>query len=228
MASSRRMRVISNWSTLVEDFNASAKRFYDEVEQAAARRQIPQLNASRVTWAESGVLSAEREYLRLERGTYRFDICAAPFGTGYFFSWWFTVRLPSPIFAMIFMAIAIVGSWFALGLIKTGCLIPLGWLFIGLLVRLRAPVADYFLAVPILGWVWEKIFRPTTFYEIDTQTMYRTAVDSAVQEVIKQTTNIQGIRQMGGSEHTETAATTASSLGREERILANAAFGRRR
>lgn len=227
MASGRRMQVISNWSTLVEDFNASAKRFYDELEQAIARRQIPHLTASRVFWAESGVLSAEREYLRLERGTYRFDICAAPFGTGYFFSWWFTVRLPSPLFAMIFMVIAIAGSWFGLGLIKTGCLIPLGWLFIGLLVRLRAPVGDYFLAVPILGWVWEKIFKPATFFEIDTQTMYRTAVDAAVHEVIKQTTNIQGIRDIGG-QHTETAANTASSRGRDGGSLASAAFGRHR
>ena len=36
------------------------------------------------------IASAKREYLRMQRGKYAFDICAAPFGNGFFVSWWFT------------------------------------------------------------------------------------------------------------------------------------------
>jgi len=196
MAIGRRNLHESNWSTLVEDFQASSKQFYAEVEAAIARREIPQLESSRVFWSEAGVLSGQREYLHLQRGMYHFDICAAPFGTGFFFSWWFTVRLPSPIPAVIFILLALPASWFFLGLIKAACLIPVLWFLIGLLlVRTRSSLGNYFLAVPVLGWIWQKVFQPLTYFERDTQAMYRAAVDSAVQEVIGQTTNIQGVRE---------------------------------
>jgi hypothetical protein len=184
----------ANWSTLVEDFQASSKQFYTEVEAALARREVPQLTSSRVFWSEAGALSGQREYLHLQRGMYHFDICAAPFGSGFFFSWWFTVRLPSPIPAVIFILLALPASWFFLGLIKAACLIPIGWLLIGLLVRTRTSLGNYFLAIPILGKIWELAFLPLTYYERDTQAMYRAAVDSAVQEVIGQTTNLQAVR----------------------------------
>lgn len=34
------------------------------------------------------MFSAKREYLRVRRKEHLFDVCAAPFGTGFFFSWW--------------------------------------------------------------------------------------------------------------------------------------------
>jgi len=39
-----------------------------------------------VEWPEGGLVSPNREYLRIEVRGFRFDICAAPFGTGYSFS----------------------------------------------------------------------------------------------------------------------------------------------
>jgi len=33
-------------------------------------------------------LSAKREYFRVQRKENIFDLCGAPFGKGYFFSWW--------------------------------------------------------------------------------------------------------------------------------------------
>lgn len=195
MAIGRRVLLEDNWSTLVEDFSASSQEFYREVERALAMRQIPQLTPSRIHWSEAGVLSGQREYLHLRRGMYHFDICAAPFGTGFFFSWWFTVRLPSWIPATIFILLAAAASWFFLGLIKTSFLIPVGWFLIGLLlIRTRTGLGNYFLAVPGLGWLWQKIFHPFTYYERDTQAMYRAAVDSAVQDVIGRTHDIKVMR----------------------------------
>jgi hypothetical protein len=88
MARKARMAdIFSHWYHLIENFQASAKEFYAAVEAALQRRQIPDLKTSRVDWREGGLLSAKREYLRIKRKELVFDICAAPFGTGFFFSW---------------------------------------------------------------------------------------------------------------------------------------------
>jgi len=80
--------VISHWYHLCEGLQASPKEFYTSVEQAVQRRQIPNVQMSRVNWREGGLFSAKREYLRVRRNEYVFDICGAPFGNGFFFSWW--------------------------------------------------------------------------------------------------------------------------------------------
>ncbi len=86
--------VISHWSTLVENFQASPLAFYDAVEAALKRREIPATENSRVDYKEGGLLSAKREYLHVVREKLVFDICGAPFGTGFFFSWWFADGKP--------------------------------------------------------------------------------------------------------------------------------------
>src|SRR5450755_3735292 len=82
--------VISQWCQLIENFQASSQDFYVAFARAAEARAMPQSLSTRVEHKEGGLASANREYLRLQRGKYAFDICAAPFGTGYFVSWWFT------------------------------------------------------------------------------------------------------------------------------------------
>src|SRR5262245_54135477 len=80
--------VIAHWSTLIENFNVLSREFYAGVEKAIRERKVPDAEISRVDFSEGGVFTAKREYLRVTRGKHVFDICAAPFGTGYFFSSW--------------------------------------------------------------------------------------------------------------------------------------------
>ena len=80
--------VISHWYQLIEGLEASSKGFYTSVEEAIGRRQVPGALPSRVDWPEGGPLSPRREYLRVKRNEYVIDICGAPFGTAFFFSWW--------------------------------------------------------------------------------------------------------------------------------------------
>lgn len=87
--------VLARWHRLVDGLQASPKAFYARVEERVEQRQIPQLKVSRTHWPEAGALSSAREYLRLERLGYRFDICAAPFGRGFFVSWWLVRPLPT-------------------------------------------------------------------------------------------------------------------------------------
>jgi hypothetical protein len=81
--------VISHWSTLIENFNTSPLDFYEAITQAINKREIPNASIDRISWNESHLLSAKREYLRIScKKDFYFAICGAPFGTGFFVSYW--------------------------------------------------------------------------------------------------------------------------------------------
>ena len=78
--------ILSYWCQLIDGLQASPQDFYTNLEAAIARRKVPELRGTRVLLREGSILSANREYLRLSRKKLFFDICAAPFGTGFFVS----------------------------------------------------------------------------------------------------------------------------------------------
>ena len=92
--------IFANWHHLIENFQASPMDFYSQVELALQKRQIPGIKGSRVDWREGGILSSKREYLRIQRREFVFDICGAPFGNAFFFSWWLG-ELPSGFWALV-------------------------------------------------------------------------------------------------------------------------------
>jgi hypothetical protein len=81
--------VISHWNTLIENFNASPQVFYAEVTKSIEKRKMPNAKIDRISFNESHLLSAKREYLRISCGRdFYFAVCGAPFGSGFFISWW--------------------------------------------------------------------------------------------------------------------------------------------
>lgn len=80
--------IYSNWHQLFSNQKYSAQEFYNLVEMHVTALQIPDVKTSRVNLSEGGLFSSNREYLRITRKSFVFDICAAPFGTGFFVSWW--------------------------------------------------------------------------------------------------------------------------------------------
>ncbi|MGV7222186.1 MAG: hypothetical protein ACQ9MH_11710 [Nitrospinales bacterium] len=88
MAKATVSSVFSHWNTLIQGLQASPKDFYTSVEESINKMGIPDVKLSRVDWKEGGMLSAKREYLQVRRKEYLFDICGAPFGNGFFVSWW--------------------------------------------------------------------------------------------------------------------------------------------
>src|ERR1041385_5842009 len=84
---------LNHWIASAEGFNYSPKAFYDELKARLDERKVPDLTQEQIEFAEGGLLSDKRTYLRIQRERLLFDICAAPFGTGFFFSCR-TVRLP--------------------------------------------------------------------------------------------------------------------------------------
>ncbi len=218
----KQANVISHWDQLIENFQASSLEFYNSVEKALEGRAVPEIHWSRVEHKEGGLASAKRQYLRTHRGKYAFDICAAPFGTGFFVSWWFT-EPPLPfaflytlafLFAVVIamniafgvgMAIGAAMNGYALGLFLGGCVAIFGvpaflWLIGNGIRQGTIPGERTVFAMPLVGWIYERIFARSTFYAMDTALMFQKAVHQAVQEVIECMTANKGVRALTEAE----------------------------
>lgn len=78
-------QIHSRWYHYFPELQLSAQEFYALVEKQISSRQVKSIRAKRIKF---GGLLSKREYLRVQDGEHIFDICAAPYGTGYFVSWW--------------------------------------------------------------------------------------------------------------------------------------------
>jgi hypothetical protein len=216
--------VVSHWHKLFANFRTSAEDFYTSVEAALDRWKLDGLKVSRVRSSEGGILSPDREYLRVTGERHCFDMCAAPFGTGYFFSSWVTERQARFVaFYLIFFAIVTLGiAWLlskAMGMVTTALngvwsgvlsgllrpvfnpivLLPIAFLIVLWLIAVAARAGEYgyeaaILTVPLIGWFYERFFAPKTYYRIDTMLMFQSAVHSAMMEAIDEQTNLKGVR----------------------------------
>jgi hypothetical protein len=80
--------VLSHWSHFFNFFAMSSNGFYEELEKVLKAHDMPNSKIERTKHKEAGLLSANREYLRIKHGDIVFDVCAAPFGKDFFISWW--------------------------------------------------------------------------------------------------------------------------------------------
>ena len=202
--------ILSHWHTLIDNFNTSGQSFYNGVEAAIQARQVPDLSFSRHYFMEGGLASAKREYLRIERKFVAFDICASPYGRGYFFSWWLTRLGPKHPILYLFAFLVILGFATALvanilgnaaNLYTWIVIFPMIIYGLGLLVRNRVLSSEEeILMVPVVGWLYTRLFNPITYYSLDTAVMFREAVHAAVLEVIDELTTNNGIRALSDGE----------------------------
>lgn len=217
--------MFSHWSTLFENMSASPKEFYEAFEAALKRRQIPLVGFGRVLYPEAGALSPRREYFRVKREELLFDVCAAPFGTGFFFSWWLTSkeRRWGLVWGLLLLLIVSAGTRFlfpilapALANLIGSPLLLMSSINAGVLYGLLAVLIffailwisallartgftlfeEMILSIPFIGWFYAWIFRPLTYYRIDTMLMFEEAVHGAVLEVIDGMTSGKGIRTL--------------------------------
>jgi hypothetical protein len=193
----------AHWAHLYEGLQASTLDFYAQVEVAVARRSIPDAVIERIEYSEGGALSDKRQYLRVRRRRDVFDICGAPFGDGFFFSWWLAElkpSLPSIAMVLILFAYTVVAGYFVnifgqfAGPVLLLVLVPLGLFVMSRLGNQGAD--DFIMSLPLIGSLYWRFFRPITYYRIDTSEMFQQAVRSAVMEVIDQVTAAKGIRAL--------------------------------
>jgi hypothetical protein len=194
MAHTGRSEVVAHWNKLVENFETSPLEFYAGVEKALERRQVPGLTTSRVAWNEGGTLCPKREYLRITGDRHVFDICAAPFGTGFFFSSWGTGRKAGFASRLVVALLVLAPFLWKLPILfeanRAGALAPTlnhvistVWIpaLVGILIGMflaslmaRAGNAELELAVvatPILGWFYRAFFIQESYFRIDTMSI---------------------------------------------------------
>jgi hypothetical protein len=199
--------VISHWNKFIENLEASPMEFYASVEQAIQKRQVPDTKTSRVDWREGGAFSARREYLRVAREKLVFDVCGAPFGTGFFFSWWLAELTPSPVWPTLIA----IGVMFLLFFVFLFLIYNLGffglffffvlfflllWVMVTSITGGEAEWVEYVLVIPLVGPLLERLFRPLTYYRMDTALMYQSIVHAAVMEVVDEMIQRKGIRAL--------------------------------
>lgn len=210
--------VSAHWHKLVEDFHISPLTFYNRVEEELARRRIPGLKFSRIAWDEGGVLAPRREYLRVHGKDHIIDCCAAPFGTGSFFSSWTVKPKPEHLveYAFLFLVIAAMGVWLAwvalLGLGRMGmpsevvvpaliAVVPFAFVGAMFAFAIMAAAGVYpperaLLAVPIVGALYGRFFARFTYYRYDTMLMFHAAVHAALIEALNSVTTQKGLRAL--------------------------------
>jgi hypothetical protein len=200
---SPREEVHKHWYAPLDNFQFNTGEFYRMVEKELAMRKVPNLQMSRVELSEGGILSDKREYLRLKRERLVFDICAAPFGTSYFFSFRF-IELPLGI-KPVEMIVFLVGVGLAFVL-----LVKLLGTIYGILVFLLLLVAGVWLMrnavalglkdldatllkTPVIGPLYELLFRKETYYREDTRLMYLSTVNSITERLVEEVTAAKGV-----------------------------------
>ena len=178
MAQPRLTDVVSNWNHLFEDMDQSTEDFYDRLEAALAKRNLPDAKYSRVQLAQGRLISGRRLYFRARRKIHTFDVCAAPFGNGFFVSWW----LSEPKRWLLYVVIAI--------------LVLLGGGLMYQTLGTEATVLYGFVAIVVLILMLPR----ETYYTIDTRLMFQASVHAAVLEVLDEITKAKGVRALTEAE----------------------------
>jgi hypothetical protein len=200
----QKAEVIRHWYALVPDFAASTQDFYTEVEAELKDRKVPGLEISRVEFSEGGALSDKRLYLRMTRERLVFDVCAARFGTSFFFSCRFA-EIPAVIKIWQILAIAIgfyiivallwkfLGLWYGTLFLILGSAIGIYLLRNAVAMGLR-DLDGALIKSPIVGAIYERFLRRDTYYREDTRLMYCDLVDQVVKKRVEEVTGAGGIK----------------------------------
>jgi len=125
----------------LEGRHFSALEFYDQIEADLSERRVPRLRSKRVEFYEGSRLSDKRLYLRLARERFSFEVCAAPFGSGYFFSLRY-VEVPRGGWVMLILLLVALSTSLALLFMLGNHMVyqASGWFWIGLGVATTAAI----------------------------------------------------------------------------------------
>ncbi len=196
--------IIEHWYTLVPSQQFSSKAFYDHIEETVREQKVPALQSSRVDLSEGGALSDKREYLRFKRERLTFDVCAAPVGVNYFFSYRFyaeavAVRPWEIIVLLVGLSLLFAGSVRAFGIILGPLILLLVCGFFVWLMRnavgmgLRDIDASL-MNLPVVGPVYERYFRKDTYYRQDMRIAYCSIVSAIVKQGVARITGEKGVK----------------------------------
>lgn len=200
-----RTEVIEHWYSLVPQQNFSTADFYYVVEKQIGVQKIPGLWFSRVELHEGEILSDKREYLRMKRERVTFDVCAAPIGVNYFFSYRFYA--PDPKFGVVDIVALIIClgfPWWIFNAIKSPyvaftltSLCALG--LVGLILKDGVDKVSI-IEMPVIGALYARFFYRDTYYRQDMRIAYCSIVSAIVKAEVERLTAAKGVKLL--REHT--------------------------
>lgn len=137
-------------------------------------------------------MTPRREYLRLRRERLVFDICAMPFGSGFYVSEWFwrQPRRMGLVLLMILIAMVVLG--FATGTVVVPALAAIIGVVVGVLWFGEA-FDGMLMRIPLIGYVYERFLRRVTYYREDRTQAFQAAAHTALCSVIDDICKTQGI-----------------------------------
>ncbi len=196
--------ILDYWIYSADGLSLSAQEFYMTVEQRLAERKIPGMEIGRQEFAEAGLLSDQRLYLRLVRERLAITTCAAPFGKIFFFSCR-TVHVPALVRLWHILAalafLNIMGGLLIppLGLVYAG-IAQLALLFalVGVLRNAsaggRSNLDTILLRIPVIATIYEDWFREETYYREDTRSLYLKLLPALIKELADEAAAAKGFK----------------------------------
>ena len=198
--------VLEHWISFADGFNQPPQEFYALVKKELDARKIPSMEMSDVEYAEGGLLSDKRLYLRMMRERLAFDLCAAPFGNSYFFScravhsppalrlW--HVAVAFVFFSVVYsLLIHLLGLVFAI-IAMIALLIAIAEMFRNAVSMGLNDLDSALMKIPILGPIYENWFRKETYYREDARLVYLKMVPEIVKKAAEEVTGEKGFKLM--------------------------------
>jgi len=205
-----RGEILDGWLYSADGVSIPPSEFYSSVEKQLASRKIPNLQISRVEFAEGGLLSNQRQYLRLMRERLAIDACAAPFGNHFFFSCRIVyvpalVRLWHIVAAFLFFSIIVnllvllLGFEFAVIAVVT-LLFAIAAVFRNAGSTAFSDLDTLLLRIPVVATIYEDWFRMETYYRVDTRTLYQTILPDLIRAAAQEMCGEKGLKLVQQSE----------------------------
>ena len=199
-----RGEILDGWLYSAEGVSIPPSEFYSSVEKQLGSRKIPNLQILRVEFAEGGLLSNQRQYLRLMRERLAIDTCAAPFGDHFFFSCRI-VYVPALVrlwhLAAAFLFFYVIVGLLVLLLGFTFAVIALVALLFAIAAVFRNAGSTAFsnldtllLRIPVVATIYENWFRMETYYRVDTRTLYQTLLPDLIRAAAEEVCGNKGLK----------------------------------
>ena len=201
---------ISYWCTLFDDCVYSPTDFYSSVEQGLQRRQVPDLLVDYVLYHDGTVFSKRRLYYQMRRERVVAEICAAPFGSGFFVSSRLFDRRRQAFYWDYLFAAAILAALTTpvsnqygsiVAIVVLGTIVTTLWSLMRLAENVSFAWLDEKICnVPWFGPIYETVFHPNTYFRQDQHSMYREAVNRSVREAVAELTTEKGLKPLTDNE----------------------------
>lgn len=196
--------VVEHWYSLVSSEKFSSKEVYELIEKEIAAQKVPGLEIARIDLAEGGLLSDAREYLRMKRERLIFDVCAAPVGVNYFFSYrfyvepvvvriWEIAAVCAAISLLFYLTARVIGPLLGPSLLFAAVVV-FAWLMRNAIGMGLRDLDATLLKSPALGSIYERFFRKDTYYRQDLRIAYGSIVSGIVKGEVEAVTAAKGVK----------------------------------